>query len=84
MAQTGLPDMIEFTLDCGAATVVQFNRCGTLLAVGTAGGVVVVWDFETRSIARALNGHSRPINSLSWSRNGRWVRRKFKFLLGYI
>ena len=40
-----------------------FNRWGTLLAAGTAAGVVEIWDFETRSLARELcdaDAKSRP------------------------
>lgn len=37
------PDMVEFTLECGFATVMAFNRLGTLLAVGTNSGRIVMY-----------------------------------------
>ena len=46
--------MIEESLQRGRATCVAFNRNGTLLATGTASGVVEIWDFETRAVAREL------------------------------
>ena len=55
-----LPDAIEDYLDehlarrHGAALCAAFNRQGTLLAAGTAAGRVVVWDFDTRGVARVL------------------------------
>ena len=46
--------MLEESLQRGRATCVAFNRRGTLLAAGTAAGVVEIWDFETRAVAREL------------------------------
>ncbi|GAB0492163.1 hypothetical protein MMPV_003423 [Pyropia vietnamensis] len=53
---------IEQFLDTEAATdtpdargtCMAFNRTGNLLAVGTSTGAVIVWDFDTRSVARLL------------------------------
>lgn len=53
---------IEQFLDTEAATAtpdargtcMAFNRTGNLLAVGTSTGAVIVWDFDTRSVARLL------------------------------
>jgi len=66
-----LPEVIEDYLEHGAATCCSPNRRGTLLAVGTADGQVVIWDFDTRGIARSLKGHIYTVSSVSWSRNGR-------------
>jgi len=46
--------VLEESLQRGRATCVAFNRRGTLLAAGTAAGVVEIWDFETRAVAREL------------------------------
>ena len=46
--------MLEESLQRGRATCLAFNRRGTLLAAGTAAGVVEIWDFETRAVAREL------------------------------
>ncbi|KAL6760276.1 WD40-repeat-containing domain protein [Haematococcus lacustris] len=66
-----LPEVIEEYLEHGTTTCVAFNRRGTLLAAGTQEGQVVLWDFETRGVARVLERHS--VASLSWSRNGRYL-----------
>ena len=65
------PEVIEDILEDLSATIAAFNRRGTLLAVGCTTGVVAVVDFVTRGIATYLAGHSRPLASLCWSRNGR-------------
>jgi len=67
------PEVIEDSLEDGnaAACCCAPNRRGTLIAVGCTDGRVVIWDFDTRGIARVLIGHSHTITSLSWSRNGR-------------
>lgn len=44
---------------------------GSLLAVGCNDGRVIIWDFDTRGVARILIGHVETISSVSWSRNGR-------------
>ncbi|KAL1916533.1 uncharacterized protein VTP21DRAFT_5724 [Calcarisporiella thermophila] len=67
------PDVIEEEIpDLGVRTC-AFNRWGTLLAAGCASGACLVWDFDTHSVARQLIGHVRPVTSLSWSRNGRYL-----------
>jgi COMPASS component SWD1 len=65
------PEVIEDCLEDGSACVCACNRRGTLLAVGCHDGRCVIWDFDTRGIARVLNGHIHPVTSVSWSRNGR-------------
>ena len=65
------PDVVESVLIEGHSVVCTFNRRGTLLASGCHDGRVVIWDFETRSVARILVAHVHAVTSLSWSRNGR-------------
>ncbi|RLL95122.1 hypothetical protein CFD26_103633 [Aspergillus turcosus] len=36
-------------------------------------GTVVIFDIETNGVARKLRGHTRQIQSLSWSRDGRYL-----------
>ncbi|KAF5841501.1 WD40-repeat-containing domain protein [Dunaliella salina] len=43
------------------------------LAVGTYEGQVVLWDFDTRGVARTLSRHTKQVTGLSWSRNGRYL-----------
>ena len=46
-----LPDTVEEKLSGrGVARRTRFNAFGTLLAVGTADGAVVLWDFGTRAV----------------------------------
>ena len=66
------PEHNDGILDCGSEAVVcQFNRRGTMLAVGCNDGRIAIWDFMTRGIARQLSSHIHPITSLSWNRSGR-------------
>lgn len=68
------PEENDGTLDCiTMAITCQFNRYGTLLAVGCNDGRIVVWDFLTRGIAKIIQAHVHPVCSLSWSRSGRKV-----------
>ncbi|KAI9246120.1 WD40-repeat-containing domain protein [Phascolomyces articulosus] len=67
------PQIIEETLEDGYVLNCKFNRRGTLLAAGTHDGRCVVWDFDTKGIARNLLGHIKPVASVSWSRNGRYL-----------
>jgi len=71
----GAPDAMEEYLEhSSAARGVAFNRPGTLLAVGYTGGQVIIWDFETRGVAKELaggHGSLAEVTALSWSSNGR-------------
>ena len=58
------------------ARCLSFNRRGTLLATGCTDGVVVLWDFDTRSVVKRLIDESEPsssVQALAWSANGRRV-----------
>ncbi|KAK9472206.1 WD40-repeat-containing domain protein [Dipodascopsis tothii] len=67
------PDNLTHTLQYGQATCLKFNRNGDYLASGLFDGTVVVFDFDTYGIARVLRGHTRAIESLSWTRDGRYL-----------
>ncbi|OZJ03135.1 hypothetical protein BZG36_03866 [Bifiguratus adelaidae] len=67
------PQIIEETIEDGYVLNCRFNKRGTLLAGGCLDGRCVVWDYDTRGIARNLHGHIKPISSVSWSRNGRFL-----------
>ncbi len=65
------PEDFDGALDCQSVGVTcQFNRRGTLLAVGCNDGRVFIWDFLTRGIAKIITAHVHPVCSLSWARRG--------------
>ncbi|CAL5189603.1 unnamed protein product [Lathyrus oleraceus] len=69
----GFPEVIdEFLEHEPTMKCVAFNRRGTLLAAGCHDGSCVIWDFETRGIAKELRDDecSSPITSICWSRSG--------------
>ncbi|KAL5102439.1 hypothetical protein RYX36_006766 [Vicia faba] len=69
----GFPEVIEEFLEHEPTMkCVAFNRRGTLLAAGCNDGSCVIWDFETRGIAKELRDDecSSPITSVCWSRSG--------------
>ncbi|MCJ1376337.1 chromatin binding protein [Loxospora ochrophaea] len=67
------PDALTGKLRSGHATCIRYNRKGDFLAVGRVDGSVVVFDVETNGVACKLRGHTRQIQSLSWSRDGRYL-----------
>lgn len=67
------PESTTGSLRSGHATCVRFNRKGELLAAGRVDGTVVIFDVETNGVARKLKGHTRQIQSLSWSRDGQYL-----------
>ncbi|KAI8922015.1 WD40-repeat-containing domain protein [Powellomyces hirtus] len=68
------PELVDGTLSNGDITLCcRFNYRGNLLATGTLDGACVVWDMDTKSIARSMTGHVQPVNSVSWSKSGRYL-----------
>ena len=67
------PESVTNYLRSGHSVIVRFNRQGDLLASGRVDGIVVVFDVETMGVACKLKGHTRQIQSLSWSRTGRYL-----------
>jgi len=59
------PEEFDGSLDCiSLAVTCQFNKRGTLLAVGCNDGRIVVWDILTRGIAKIITAQVHPICSL--------------------
>ncbi|XP_058080905.1 protein RBL isoform X2 [Magnolia sinica] len=54
---------------------IAFNRRGTLLAAGCHDGSCVIWDFETRGIAKELRDKdcTSAITSVCWSKYGHHI-----------
>ncbi|KAI9876167.1 MAG: chromatin binding protein [Pleopsidium flavum] len=67
------PDCLTGKLRSGHATCIRFNHRGDFLASGRVDGTIVIFDVETNGVARKLRGHTRQIQSLSWSRDGRYL-----------
>ncbi|ORX62772.1 WD40 repeat-like protein, partial [Hesseltinella vesiculosa] len=80
------PTNITDTLEDGYILFGRFNRRGTLFAAGCQDGRCLVYDVDTKGIARNLLGHVKPIASVrqvnkeiiswkcrAWSRNGRYL-----------
>ena len=57
-ANDGVLDCLSFAITC------EFNRPGTLLAVGCNDGRVEIWDFLTRGCAKFIMAHVHPVCSL--------------------
>ncbi|XP_042498977.1 protein RBL [Macadamia integrifolia] len=73
--QGDFPEVIEEFLQHGVMKCIAFNRRGTLLAAGCSDGSCVIWDFETRGIAKELRDKDciAPITSVCWSKYGRHI-----------
>ncbi|CAH7673173.1 WD40-repeat-containing domain protein [Phakopsora pachyrhizi] len=70
------PDTVETSLD-SLAIITKFNPSGLFsgqyLAIGRLDGCVAIIDFETKRTLKFLMGHVKPITSLDWSRNSRFL-----------
>ncbi|KAF8632023.1 hypothetical protein AX17_004966 [Amanita inopinata Kibby_2008] len=55
------------------ALFARFDHSGRFIAAGRVDGSVVIWDLETRSPVRYLDGHIKTVTSIDWSRNSRYV-----------
>ena len=76
------PDIIEQCLEYGYATCSAFNRRGTLLASGLSDGRVVLWDFETRSMIKALGDRvDGPSNAVTNIRFGKLALSRVNYLV---
>jgi COMPASS component SWD1 len=70
--QSDFPEVIEEYLEHKITKSIAFNRRGTLLAAGCTDGTCVIWDFDTRGVAKELydKDSGAPITSVSWSKCG--------------
>ncbi|KAI9718517.1 MAG: chromatin binding protein [Chrysothrix sp. TS-e1954] len=67
------PETLIESLHSGHSTCIRFNRKGDLLASGRLDGTISIFDIETSGVARKLRGHTRQVQSLSWSSCGRYL-----------
>lgn len=71
------PDAVEAAIDSTAQRC-RFNKtrgtwAGHLLASGCSDGLVEVVDLDTKEAIRSFDGHVKGVESLSWSRHGRYL-----------
>lgn len=73
--QGDFPEVIEEYLEHGVMKCIAFNRRGTLLAAGCSDGNCIIWDFETRGIAKELRDKDcvAAVTSVCWSKYGHRV-----------
>ncbi|KAF2812999.1 WD40 repeat-like protein [Mytilinidion resinicola] len=67
------PEALTGRLRSGHSTSIRFSHRGDLLASGRLDGIVVIFDIETNGVARKLRGHTRQVQSLSWSADDRYI-----------
>ncbi|CAD5123365.1 DgyrCDS11722 [Dimorphilus gyrociliatus] len=68
------PEDLEHRLECTSLPLTcTFNKRGTLFAVGCNDGRIVIWDFLTKGVAKTITAHTRPVCSISWSRDGQLI-----------
>lgn len=68
------PDTKSTFLKYGHSTCLQFSSGGDYLASGLIDGRIVIFDFDTYGVLTVLTyGHTRAIQSLSWSNSNRYL-----------
>lgn len=67
------PEILTHSFEWGHSTCIRFNKKGDYLASGLLDGTIVIFDFDTYGVVQTLKGHVRPIQSLSWSADGRYL-----------
>ncbi|KAF9520982.1 hypothetical protein BS47DRAFT_1310964 [Hydnum rufescens UP504] len=70
--QQDIPESVSTTLEDWAACA-RFNPTGRFIAAGRFDGWTTIWDLDTQGVLRSLEGHSKTVTSVSWSRNSRYV-----------
>lgn len=57
----------------GSITSIAISSDGEWLAAGTVDTIAVVWNRRTGKIAQILTGHSKTVNSIAFSPDGRFI-----------
>ncbi|KIY45965.1 COMPASS complex protein [Fistulina hepatica ATCC 64428] len=71
-SSTSYPTAVRSSLGA-VARFVKFDPSGRYVAAGRWDGTTSIWDVETGSCVRILDGHVKEITSADWSRNSRYV-----------
>lgn len=61
-----------------SALFARFDPSGRFIGVGGVSGTAAIWDLETKTRIRLLEGHVKTVTSLDWSANSRWVSTSSK------
>lgn len=78
------PETLTNTLSFGHSVFIKYNNTGDYLASGLSSGTILIIDNDTKNVIMKLKGHIRSIQSLSWSKCGRYLlsaSRDWKCLL---
>ncbi len=78
------PETLTNTLSFGHSVFIKYNNTGDYLASGLSSGTILIIDNDTKNVITKLKGHIRSIQSLSWSKCGRYLlsaSRDWKCLL---
>lgn len=71
------PETLTHTLSAGGhSVVIQFNHKGDYLASGLSDGSIIIYDLTSNAGTIAhlqKDSHSRPVTSICWSRDGRYL-----------
>ncbi|KTW30341.1 hypothetical protein T552_00813 [Pneumocystis carinii B80] len=67
------PENLTSSLSYGHAMLIRFDKKGDHLAAGLFDGVIIIWDLLTNGVSRILKGHTRPIQSVCWSIENRYL-----------
>eukprot|EP00803_Ostreobium_quekettii_P006926 evm.model.scf_318.11 EVM.evm.TU.scf_318.11 scf_318:66152-73161(+) len=57
------------SFECGSG----LESVGKSESAGSEDGQLVIWDFETYSVAKVIKAHSKTVTGVCWSRDGRYI-----------
>ncbi|KAI0346972.1 WD40 repeat-like protein [Trametopsis cervina] len=66
------PTAVQTSFHSGASFA-KFDPSGRFVAAGRPDGSARIWDLNTKSTVRWLEGHVKGVTSVDWSRNSRYV-----------
>jgi WD40 repeat protein len=58
---------------CSCVSPENYDQEGKYLVSGSTDTNVKIWDLRTKSSIRTLKGHTKPVNCVSFSPDGKWI-----------